>query len=255
MKKRSHTATVLAALATGLLALSLFFFWQSTRPVRLPDPAISLPPAAETPVLTPAPVVPDAPEDSEEAPVEAGPQWLAEPEDDLPTDKLFRTVERQKYDDGGLRLIIPKLEVDVPVLAGTTKDALRRGVGLYDYAQLPSENRSNTSIAGHRNQIYWGQLKLDQAFSYLDLLEEGDCIYLRDSENIYQYVFEFQQVVTPDDWGPIYKTDHSCVTLTTCTPIGVSDHRLVVRGGLVAITPVSKEYQYLSTIAEEANQS
>ena len=143
--------------------------------------------------------------------------------------------------------------MNVPVLNGVDKETLRRGVGLYDYAQLPSETRSNTSIAGHRNQIWKGQITMDQPFSYIDLLGEGDFLYLRDSTHIYQYVFEFQEVITPDNWGPIYKTDHSCVTLTTCTPVGVSDHRLIVRAKLTETLLLSETYDYPSHMTEEAS--
>lgn len=238
-----------AALAVLLLAASLYFFWRAASPVIVvpeESPAIVLPPEPVEPAPAPEPPAEEAP------PAEALPEEPEEPEgepdDGLPTDQFFITPARRDYADGELQLVIPKLEVDVPVLDGVDKKALRRGVGLYDYAQLPRETRSNTSLAGHRNQIYGGKLVLDQAFSYLDLLGEGDCIYLRDDTNIYQYVFEYSKVVTPDDWGPIYKTDHSCVTLTTCTPIGVSDHRLVVRGRLADTVPASEDYAYPASI-------
>ena len=187
--------------------------------------------------------VPDGTPPAETAPVEE--------DDGLPTDKFFITVPRQNYQDGDLQLIIPRLEVDVPILSGVDADTLLRGEGLFDYAQLPSETRSNTSIAGHRNWIRGGKITLDQPFSYLDTLEEGDYIYLRDAEYIYQYVFEFQEVVESDDWGPIYKTDHSCVTLTTCTPVGVSDHRLVVRGRLADTILIAEDYAYPASTSEE----
>lgn len=57
------------------------------------------------------------------------------------------TDARKGYADGALRLIIPKLGVDVPVLDGVDAQTLLRGVGLYDYAQLPGEGGANTSIA------------------------------------------------------------------------------------------------------------
>ena len=158
MKKRSPAAVIAAVLSVLLLALALFLFWRAAHPVVIvpeESPAVSLP--------EPEPVTPSA----EESPA-AEPQ--EEPDDGLPTDQFFITEARKSYADGGMQLIIPKLDVDVPVLNGVDKETLRRGVGLYDYAQLPSETRSNTSIAGHRNQIWKGQITMDQPFSYIDLL-------------------------------------------------------------------------------------
>lgn len=255
MKKHSKAAIAAVIAAAALLVLALFLFWKAGQEPPLPDmPTPSRPPVERhtpTPVPTPEPTdcetacpVPDGTPPVETAPPE-------EEDDGLPTDKFFITVPRQEYTDGDLQLIIPKLEVDVPILGGVDANTLLRGEGLYDYAQLPSETRSNTSIAGHRNWVRGGKITLDQPFSYLDTLEEGDYIYLRDGESIYQYVFEFQEVVESDDWGPIYKTDHSCVTLTTCTPVGVSDHRLVVRGELVNTIPIAEDYAYPATTSEE----
>ena len=178
---------------------------------------------------------------------------LEEPEDGLPTDKVFVTDTRKNYQSGDLRLIIPKLDVDESILNGVDEQTLLQGEGLYDYAQLPGEGRSNTSIAGHRNWIRNGKITLDQPFSFLDTLVEGDYLYLVYGENIYQYLFEYPAGGEPDDWDPIYKTDHSCVTLTTCTPVGVSDHRLIVRGALVDIIPLSDDYAYPANAEEEAS--
>ena len=254
MKKRRVLAWMFAALAALFLAAALYLFFSARQtppdmgPAPTPAP-VSTP--APTPIPTPAPTpcetacpVPEGTPPVEDLPPE-------EEDDGLPLDKFFITAPRRNYKDGDLRLIIPKLDVDVPILNGVDADTLLRGEGLYDYAQLPSETRSNTSIAGHRNWIRGGKITLDQPFSYLDELGEGDYLYLRDGEYIYQYLWEVTEVVEMDDWGPIYKREYSCVTLTTCTPVGVSDHRLIVRGALNATLPISEDYDYPAAQAEE----
>lgn len=235
-----------AVLAAGLLALAGFFFWKSIQGPQLPPlptPSATLTPSPSptpTPVATPTPTpVP--------SPTETSP---AIEDDDLPHDKLFITVERQGYEDGDLQLIIPKLNVDVPILNGVDAKTLLRGEGLYDYAQLPGEGNRNVSVAGHRNGLKNGKITDNMPFYYIDTLEDGDYLYLRDDEHIYRYTFEDQTVVEPDDWGPIYSQGFSCLTLTTCTPIGISDHRLIVRGRLDEIIPYDKSYEYLATIKE-----
>lgn len=251
MKRHSKGAVIAAAAAVVLLiAAAALFIWGSQ-----PQYEIEVPSTAPVTSFTPSPE--PTPTDSETPSPTPTPltykEVLEEPEDGLPTDKVFVTDTRKNYQSGDLRLIIPKLDVDESILNGVDEQTLLQGEGLYDYAQLPGEGRSNTSIAGHRNWIRNGKITLDQPFSFLDTLAEGDYLYLVYGENIYQYLFEYQEVVEPDDWGPIYKTDHSCVTLTTCTPVGVSDHRLIVRGALVDIIPLSDNYAYPANAEEEAS--
>lgn len=251
MKRHSKGAVIAAAAAVVLLiAAAALFIWSSQ-----PQYEIEVPSSAPVTSFTPSPE--PTPTDSETPSPTPTPltykEVLEEPEDGLPTDKVFVTDTRKNYQSGDLRLIIPKLKVDEYILNGVDEQTLLQGEGLYDYAQLPGEGRSNTSIAGHRNWIRNGKVTLDQPFSFLDALVEGDYLYLVYGENIYQYLFEYQEVVEPDDWGPIYKTDHSCVTLTTCTPVGVSDHRLIVRGALVDIIPLSDDYAYPANAEEEAS--
>lgn len=252
MKRHSKGAAIAAAAAVVLLiAAAVLFLWDR------PQYEIVVPSTAPVTSLTPTPE--PTPTDSEPLSPTPTPltykEVLEEPEDGLPTDKVFVTDTRKGYQSGDLRLIIPKLEVDELILDGVDEQTLLQGEGLYDYAQLPGEGRSNTSIAGHRNWIRGGKITLDQPFSFLDTLTEGDYLYLVYGENIYQYLFEYQEVVEPDEWGPIYKTDHSCVTLTTCTPVGVSDHRLIVRGALVDIIPFTDDYAYPANAEEEALQN
>lgn len=165
-------------------------------------------------------------------------------DDGLPHDKLFITVERQNYQDEDLTLIIPKLDRVLPIYAGVTKADLKKGVGLYDYAQLPGEGNRNVSVAGHRNTIRNGKISDAAPFYYIDTLGDGDYLYLRDDEHIYRYTYNDTEVVEADDWGPIYSQGYSCLTITSCEPIGISDHRIVVRGRLDEIFPFSDDFVY-----------
>lgn len=215
-------------------------FWVHQNPKPEPEP--------------PAPVV-TVPEPEEEAPGEDEPQ--EEPpealeDDGLPHDKLFITVERQKYQDGDLTLIIPKLEKTLPVYNGVTNEDLKKGVGLYDYAQLPGEGNRNVSIAGHRNTVVAGVISDNAPFYYVDTLEEGDYLYLRDDAHVYRYLYKDTTVVEPDDWGPIYSQGFSCLTLTTCEPIGPGTHRMIVRAELDEIFDVAADADYEYSAQEQS---
>lgn len=165
--------------------------------------------------------------------------------DDLPYDKLFITEERQHYQSGDLTLIIPKLSLTEPVENSTSTEALTKGPGLYDYAQLPGEGDRNVSIAAHRNHSKNGVIS-EWFFYYIDTLCEGDYIYLTDKKKIYRYLYDQTTIVEETDWSPIYSQGVSCVTLTSCEPIGVADHRIIVRGILDSIVDYDTDYTYYS---------
>lgn len=227
MNKRKIAGIVLIAAAL-LLACAALWLWRTPIPVEEPEESISIAPT---------------PEPSED-PVPS--------EEDLPYDKLFITVERQNYADGDLRLVIPKLDRDLVVYNGTDKATLKKGVGLYDYAQLPGQGNRNVSIAGHRNTIIKGKISDQAPFYYIDTLEEGDYLYLVDAQHIYRYLWDSCTIVEADDWGPIYSQGFSCVTLTSCHPIGISDHRIIVVGRLDEIFDFDAEFIYYDN-AKEAN--
>lgn len=165
--------------------------------------------------------------------------------EDLPYDELFITEERQAYETGDLTLIIPKLSLKEKVQNGTSKEALAKGPGLYDYAQLPGEGDRNVSIAAHRNKSRNGVIS-EWFFYYIDTLCDGDYIYLTDKKQIYRYIYDQTTIVEENDWSPIYSQGVSCVTLTSCEPIGVADHRIIVRATLDDIAPYNKQYVYIS---------
>ncbi|MBQ1392069.1 MAG: class E sortase [Lachnospiraceae bacterium] len=161
----------------------------------------------------------------------------------LPYDKLFITKERQHYKSGDFILHIPKLKLTEPVQDGTKKEALNKGPGLYEYSQLPGEGDRNVSIAAHRNKSHNGIIS-EWFFYYIDTLCDGDFIYLSDKEKIYRYKYDKTTIVEETDWSPIYSQGISCITLTSCEPIGVADHRIIVRAILDSIDDYKEDYVY-----------
>ncbi len=107
----------------------------------------------------------------------------------------------------------------------------------------PGTGNRNVSIASHRNTSRGGVIG-EWFFYYIDTLTTGDYLYLVNSEFIYQYEYDQTTVVDAYDWGPIYSQGFSCLTLTSCEPIGVSTHRIIVRSKLVDIIPYSSDYVY-----------
>lgn len=235
MNKRILLACLCFLVAIGALAAALLTMQRQRQLQQM-----------ETQVVTVSkrPLSPPVQEEPEETDPEDG-------EESLPAGKLVITAARKAYESGTMELIVPAIEVDEPVLAGTSDATLRKGLGLYDYAQLPFEAGGNVSIAGHRNGTRNGVYTLDWPFYPLDELGEGDLFYLVYGGVIYQYVWDQTIVVEEDDWSVIYCQGFSCLTLTTCTPIGVADHRLIVRARLIDSFDADGSYDYPAVWVEE----
>jgi sortase A len=126
------------------------------------------------------------------------------------------------------RLEIPKLDVDVVVVQGTTPAALRAGAGHYPKTPLPGE-QGNVAIAGHRTTY-------GKPFNRLDEMKRGDRIVL--TTPIGRDVYEVSRapwVVEAHDWSAVrdYPRSGAWLTLTSCHPEGSADYRIVVRAELV----------------------
>ncbi|MDR2771738.1 MAG: sortase [Clostridiales Family XIII bacterium] len=168
-----------------------------------------------------------------------------DPADDLPADKLFVTAERRGYRDKDFRLVIPVLELDEAVYDGTDTATLNKGACLYEVSQLPGRGNRNVSIAGHRNGVKNGRIT-EIMFYHLDKVGEGDYLYLCDDEKVFRYLYEYTVTVEEDDWSEIYSKGYSSLTLTTCTPIGVADRRLIVSAALDGVFYKTENFDFIA---------
>ena len=163
---------------------------------------------------------------------------LSQVRQDYPVGKLVVTTDREAYENGNLRLVIPSLDQDVLVQNNVDAESLRSGPGLYEYSQLPApDTNANVSIAGHRD--------IEGAeFYYIDRLTDGDLMYLVYQEKVYIYQYESTQIIQSDDWNPIACKDYPCLTLTSCDPIGTFINRIVVTGRLVDVREMNSQVMF-----------
>ncbi len=163
---------------------------------------------------------------------------LSQVRQDYPVGKLVVTTDREAYENGNLRLVIPSLDQDVLVQNNVDTESLRSGLGLYEYSQLPApDTNANVSIAGHRD--------IEGAeFYYIDRLTDGDLMYLVYQEKVYIYQYESTQIIQSDDWNPIACKDYPCLTLTSCDPIGTFINRIVVTGRLVDVWEMNSQVMF-----------
>ena len=131
-----------------------------------------------------------------------------------------------------MRLIVPKLDLDMGVEDGTTQKAMRFGPALFEYSNLPGDGDKNVSIAAHRE---------GGVFFHLDKVGEGDYIYVVYDEILFRYMFYDVNDVMPTNWDIISNQGFPCVTLVTCTPLGIANKRMVVRGKLVDMAVFSED--------------
>ena len=133
------------------------------------------------------------------------------------------------------RLIIPKLNVDVPVRFdirfSDVMEAMNNGVAHYRIAgasAYPGEI-GNFVITGHSAGDIYSSNPYKYIFSGLERLEDGDLIYVNYKSVRYTYRVIKKEVIEPTNVAAlVVDTDKPLLTLITCTPLGTSRYRLLV---------------------------
>ncbi len=144
------------------------------------------------------------------------------------------------------KLIIPKINVDVPVLYDVGNDyksqmtAMTQGVAQF---AIPGANShpgqvGNTIIAGHSSNDLLDTGDYKFIFAQLDKLAVGDTIYANYNSTRYTYTVTGKQVVKPTDVSKlVYPTTKPILTLLTCTPLGTAINRLLIVAEQVSPDP------------------
>jgi sortase A len=122
--------------------------------------------------------------------------------------------------DQAIRIQIPALEVDAPVVQGDGWEQLKKGVGQNVGSANPGQN-GNVVLSAH-NDVY-GEL-----FRYLDQLTPGDQVVLYTQQRQYVYVVDRTAIVEPTAVEVMASTGSPTVTLISCYPYLVNKQRIVV---------------------------
>ena len=148
--------------------------------------------------------------------------------------------------DTTLQLTIPKMArvEDLPVYDAPWDDeaAIDASAAHLDSTGFPWQDGANVYIAGHRMGFPGTRSFL--VFYDLDVLENGDEVFLTDAEGT-KYTYEvFEQFVTdPYDWGPTDpEAGKSILTLQSCT-LPDYTQRLIVQAELTKVEPGEKAEQ------------
>ena len=122
--------------------------------------------------------------------------------------------------DQAIRLQIPAIKIDAPVVQGDGWEQLKKGVGQNIGSTNPGQD-GNVILSAH-NDVY-GEL-----FRYLDKLQPGDQVVLYTQQRQYTYVVDRTALVEPTAVEVMASTGSPTVTLISCYPYLVDKQRIVV---------------------------
>ena len=122
--------------------------------------------------------------------------------------------------DQAVRLQIPRLNVDAPVVQGDGWEQLKKGVGQHIGSADPGQS-GNVVLTAH-NDVY-GEL-----FRYLDQLQPGDEVIVYTQQRQYVYVVDRTVIVEPTAVEVMASTGSPTATLISCYPYLVDSERIVV---------------------------
>lgn len=119
-----------------------------------------------------------------------------------------------------IRIQIPAIGVDAPVVQGDGFEQLKKGVGQFIGSPNPGEN-GNLVLSAH-NDIF------GEIFRDLDRLQPGDVVIVYTNQRQYTYVITGTQVVEPTRVEVMAPTPNPTVTLISCYPYLIDNQRIVV---------------------------
>ena len=123
-----------------------------------------------------------------------------------------------------LRIQIPAINVDAPVVEWDGPEQLKKGVGHHIGSANPGQF-GNVVLSAH-NDIY------GEIFKELDKLEPGDQVVLFTQRESYTYFVTRTDVVEPTAVEFMAPTEDATVTLISCYPYLVDNKRIIVTAKL-----------------------
>lgn len=123
-----------------------------------------------------------------------------------------------------IRIQIPAISVDAPVVLGDSWEQLKKGVGQHVGTPNPGET-GNIVLSAH-NDVF------GEIFRYLDQLKPGDAIILYNNQRQFTYIVTGTQIVAPTRVEVMAPTTSPVVTLISCYPYLVDNQRIVVSAAL-----------------------
>lgn len=118
-----------------------------------------------------------------------------------------QTIVGIQYKSNNWRIKIPKLNLDAPIIDGTTSDVLKRGVGHFKNSSIWD---GNVCLAAH-NRGYRCSF-----FQEIKTLEKDDVIIYETQFGTKQYKVQANKIIKETDWSELQNTKENTLTLITC---------------------------------------
>lgn len=145
---------------------------------------------------------------------------------------------------------IPKINIYLPIFHDMSDEVLQKGVGHMSGTSLPVGGKSTHAVLPAHTGLPSAEL-----FTDLDQMELGDVFYIHVLGKVLAYKIDQIKVVLPEDDSDIQIVEgEDYVTLLTCTPYGINDHRLLVRGTRIPYEESSKEIAKTPPTQDDAEE-
>jgi len=147
------------------------------------------------------------------------------------------------------RIVIPKIGKSIPIVEMSSKNlegenwpelekqiqgGLRKGVVHYPGTAIPGQI-GNVFITGHSSYYPWDSGKFKDVFALLGQLDIGDRFYIFYNQKQYTYEISEKFEVQPSRVDVLSQPkDKRIVTLMTCTPVGTTLRRLIIRANQIS---------------------
>ena len=143
---------------------------------------------------------------------------------------LARSLRHRVADGDAIgRLRVPRLDLDLVVVKGSSPAPLRKGPGTFDQAPLPGEH-GTAAIAGHRTTY-------GAPFRDIDALRRGDAVRVEMPYATIRYRVEGHRIVDPSDLGVLRRVGHDRLILSACHPRFSAQKRIVVFARVQSVVP------------------
>jgi sortase A len=123
-----------------------------------------------------------------------------------------------------IRIQVPAIGVDAPIVQGDGWEQLKKGVGQHVGTSNPGQD-GNMVLSAH-NDIF------GEIFRDLDQLKAGDQVIIHTNQRSYTYVISGSKVVEPTQVEVMDSTNQPKLTLVSCYPYLVDNQRIIVTARL-----------------------
>ncbi|NLC88295.1 MAG: class D sortase [Clostridiaceae bacterium] len=128
-------------------------------------------------------------------------------------------IVKNQYNKNNWRILIPKINLDAPILEGTNKENLRRGVGHF---KQTDKWDGNVCLAAHNRGYKYN------FFQEIKRLEIGDTIEYHNKKRIRTYSVTWKGKIKETDLSYLRYTNDNKLTLITCAE-NMPEYRLCIQ--------------------------